>query len=233
ARDPPRRPPRRAHPAQALQCLPRPRGRRPDADRHVDRGLGAGDPRRREGARAAHPPHRDHPRARRPLRVARRAAQVPAGRRGARQRPRRPPAAQRPRLRTGGARGPALPAALPPARQDPADPHDRRGRPRRLARGRLRARPHAGPARLPRHARPDADLRRRLPGAGRPVRHDPARQALPGPGAARHLAPPDRQRHRPQAPRARPEPPGDGPRAGGREPGRRDGPRDPGGAGRL
>ncbi|CAA9493873.1 MAG: Uncharacterized protein YobT, partial [uncultured Solirubrobacteraceae bacterium] len=151
----------------------------------------------------------------------------------AHQRARRPPAAQRSRPRAGGARGPALPRPLPAARQDPADPHDRRGRSRRLARGRRRAGPHAGPARVPRHPRPDADLRGCLPGAGRRVRHHPARQALPGPGPHRHLAPPDRERDGPQAPRAGPEPPGDGPWAGRREPGRRDGPRDPGGAGGL
>ena len=81
----------------------------------------------------------------------------------------------------------------------PAEP----GRPRRLARGRRRPRPHARPGRVPRHARPHADRRRRLLDARRRRDHREGQPALP----AARLATWDKAtalRTRPRAARADP-----------------------------
>ena len=95
----------------------------------------------------------------------------------------------------------------------------------RLARGTRRPRPYAGPARLPRSARRDAVLRRRLLDLGRGRDHLEDELALPAAGDG-HLAPPYRARDRAGVASARPEAPRPRPRQGGRGPGRGDGRRD-------
>ena len=91
------------------------------------------------------------------------------------------------------------------------DPPARARRPRRLARGRRRPRPHAGPDRVHGHPRPHADRRRRVLDPRR-RRHDgEAQPALPD-ARARDLAPPDGARDRPRPARPRPGPPRGRPR---------------------
>ena len=136
---------------------------------------------------------RAHARARRPRRLARRARRRPAERDGRGLRARRALPRRRQERSTRASRCPSSAAAT--RDRDPPGPSAEPGRPRRLARGRRRPRPHAGPGGVPRHARPHADRRRRLLDARRRRDHGEGQSALPAAWAG-HVGQADRAPHR-------------------------------------
>ncbi|CAA9472420.1 MAG: Uncharacterized protein YobT, partial [uncultured Solirubrobacteraceae bacterium] len=211
------RPPHRQVPAH--QRLPRRGGGRADADRHPRGPQRGHDPRGRQGPRPPDHAHPAHARPRRPHRLARR-AQGRAARRRHPLRAARVPA-DRPGLHArAGREGQGQQRQLAEG-QDAPRPADRAGRPHRLARGGRLAGPHARPPRLPRRARPDALLRRRVPLRRRPPdRLEPADAALPA-ARLRHDRPGRRPRQRPSSRRPLALSGVPGPRRGYRVPGGR------------